>query len=79
MYHRGDDMYVTDIGPDGTASPPRSMGSAVPMYQATDSHIHLADGRWLASKKGPGEDLPDRVNVVLNWSTELEQRLAGAR
>jgi hypothetical protein len=79
IYHRGDEMYVTDIGPDGTASAPRSLGSTTPLSEATGGHLHLADGRLLAIKKGPGEDLPDRVDFVLNWTTELEQRLAGAR
>ncbi len=38
----------------------------------------LPDGRFIAGLQGDDEEPPGELNVVLNWFTELEQRLAAA-
>jgi hypothetical protein len=39
----------------------------------------LPDGRMLGIMSGEDEQPPTEINVVLNWLTELEERLDGAR
>ncbi len=78
-YHNGPDIYSVDVRDDGRITPPRRVASGLELFQKIEDHEHLSDGRWLLNWMDDGEALPKRVNVVLNWTRELEQRMAQAR
>jgi serine/threonine-protein kinase len=64
---------VTD--PELKLSRPKLLGDFEELAQKSAFGDHLPDGRYLDVMKGEEETPPDRVNVVLNWTTELERRM----
>jgi serine/threonine-protein kinase len=75
-FHSGGEVWSVVIDSSDKVSAPELVGDVADINRKTIMHAHLRDGRWIVALQGEGEELPDRVNVVLNWTEELKQRVA---
>src|SRR5262249_2724860 len=70
-------MVVTlETKPTISASTPSLAYDLAKLRVNPDSWDILPDGRLLAIQRGQGEDEVTQFNIVLNWLTELRQRMA---
>ncbi len=71
---------VVSTAADVSISKPRFIADATELFlKIKTAMAFLPDGRILAGLQGDNEKLPTELNVVVNWFTELEQRLAAAK
>ncbi len=76
FYVTGDEQIVsTVVGDDLTVSPTRVHHDLSQHRNIVSSEL-LPDGRVLAALRGEDERLPDRINVILGFDSEVE-RLVG--
>jgi len=75
-FHGGGGFHLVEVDAAGRISEPKLLADTSALSRETIGHVHLPDGRWLAAVKGEGEELPDRVDVVLHWTTELTTRMS---
>ncbi len=61
--------------PELRLSQPTLLGDSHEALSQFVSAEHLPDGRYLLVLKGEEETPPDRVNVILNWTAELQRKL----
>ena len=76
-YLTGNELTEVFVGPDGTVSSPRRIGSVDPIWGEGDL---LADGRYVGVRSFDLEEAgPAQINIVFNWFDELKSRVDTAR
>ena len=70
-------IFTIDVvtEPEFRLSRPELRGDLEELSKQIAFGSYLPDGRSLLVMKGEEETTPDRVNVILNWTAELQRRM----
>ncbi len=78
FYLSGDAMMMVPMRPDGTPASKPSKLFDCSGYKNTSYDISSDDKRFLMVRNDPGS-VPRQLNVILNWSDELDEKVSRAK
>jgi hypothetical protein len=74
FYVGGDSLMAVSVRPDGSFSAGRKLFNVSSFYFFWHSYDSVPDGRFLMIHRDAGS-VPRQINVILNWSAELQRTL----